>query len=374
MSADRIRIGYVIGQLTYGGAERQLYELSRGLDATRFQCFVYCLSERTFPYGDMIREAGVEVRILKIHGHFDITRILQLASLLRKDRIDILHSFLFHANGYAWPARPLAGVPRLVTSARNCQTVGPLRDWINRLAFQTSDVIICNGEAVRSFIGRQYRAPAEKCAVIYNGVDLERFTPSMEVPPSVRRSGDRLVITVGRLVPQKDIELFLDAAALLTRKQAGVRFLIVGDGPCRGALERYAAGNGLGRQVAFLGERADVPELLHTADVVWLTSAWEGLSNLLLEAMACAKPIVTRDVGACREIVRHGVNGYLVPKRDAEAFAQHTVGLLTNPVQASEMGQAGRKIAEETFSLSAMIRNTATLYDSLLDSRVGAAG
>ena len=373
MSVERIRIGYVIGQLSYGGAERQLYELSRGLDAKRFQCFVYCLSERTFPYGDMIREAGVEVRILKPHGHFDLTRILKLAHLLHKDRIDILHSFLFHANGYAWPARPLAGGPHLVTSARNCQAIGWLRDWVNRLAFQRSDAIVCNGEAVRSFIGRHYRAPAEKCAVIYNGVDLERFTPSTESPPSVWRSGNGLVITVGRLVPQKDLELFLDAAALLTHKQAGVRFLIVGDGPCRGALERYAARNGLDGQVAFLGERADVPELLHTADVVWLTSAWEGLPNLLLEAMACAKPVVTRDVGACREVVCHGVNGYLVPKRDAETFAQYTLGLLTNPAQASEMGRAGRKVAEEKFSLSTMIRDTAKLYGSLLESRVGVA-
>jgi glycosyltransferase involved in cell wall biosynthesis len=363
----------VIGQLTYGGAERQLYELSRGLDATRFQCFVYCLSERTFPYGDMIREAGVEVRILKIHGRFDLTRILQLGRLLRKDRIDILHSFLFHANGYAWPARSLAGVPHLVTSARNCRTIGRLRDWVNRLAFQRSDAIVCNGEAVRSFVGRHYRAPAEKCAVIYNGVDLERFTSSTESSSSVWRSGERRVITVGRLVPQKDIELFLDAAALLRQKQTGVRFLIVGDGPRRGALERYAAQNGLGRQVAFLGERADIPALLHAADVVWLTSAWEGLPNLLLEAMACAKPVVTRDVGACREIIRHGVTGYLVPKRDAEPFAQYTLGLLTNPAQASEMGQAGRKVAEEKFSLSSMIRDTAKLYGSLLESRVGGA-
>ncbi|MBZ0168062.1 Glycosyltransferase, group 1 family protein [Candidatus Methylomirabilis lanthanidiphila] len=374
MRSERIRVGYVIPQLAHGGAERQLYELSRGLDATRFQCVVYCLSERTFPYGDMIREAGIELRILKPCGHFDISRVLQLARLVRKDRIDILHAFLFHANGYAWPARWLAGGPRLVTSARNCQTIGWLRDRVNRLAFQGSDAIVCNGEAVRSFIGQHYRVPAEKCAVIYNGVDLERFALSTESPPSAYRSGDGLVITVGRLVPQKDIELFLDAAALLTHRQAGTRFVIVGDGHCRGALERYAAHNGLGRQVAFLGERADVPELLRTADVVWLTSAWEGLSNVLLEAMACAKPIVTRDVGACREIVRHGVNGYLVPKRDAEAFAHYTLGLLTNPVQASEMGQAGRKIAEEKFSLSAMIRNTVKLYDSLLDSRVGVAG
>lgn len=374
MPGERIRIGYVIPQLAHGGAERQLYELSRGLDVARFRCFVYCLSERVVPYGDMIREAGVELRILTPRGHFDITRMLQLANFLRKDRINIVHAFLFHGNGYAWPARRLAGGPRLVTSARNCRAVGRLRDRVNRLAFERSDAIVCNGEAVRTFIMRHYLARADKCAVIYNGVDFQRFTLPPKGPPSACGSGGGLVITVGRLVPQKDIELFLDAATLLAQKQAKARFMIVGDGYRREALERYAAGNGLSGRVTFLGERTDIPELLRTADVVWLTSAWEGLSNLLLEGMACAKPIVTRDVGACREIVRHGVNGYLVPTRDPEAFADYTLGLLSNPIQASEMGQAGRKIAEEKFSLSAMIRNTVTLYDSLLNSRIGGGG
>ncbi|MFQ5902991.1 MAG: glycosyltransferase [Candidatus Binatia bacterium] len=370
MSAKRTRIGYVIGQLSHGGAERQLYELIRGMDSNRFQCFVYCLSERIFPYGDKIRESGATLHILKRQCHFDITRILKLAYLLRKDRIDVLHSFLFLANGYAWPAQLFADVPHLVTSARNCKEIGLLRGRINRLAFQMSDAIICNGEAVRSFIVRHYHAPSESSVVIYNGLDLDRFSISLfPIGGKVasRNPDDKLVITVGRLVPQKDLDLFLEAAALLTHKEARVQFLIVGDGPCRKTLERYASRNGLDGKVSFLGERADVPELVQSADVFWLTSAWEGLPNVLLEAMACAKPIVTRDVGACREAVRHGVNGYLIPSRDAERFAQHTLDLLKNPARVQEMGQAGRRLVEEKFCIGKMVREIEKLYCSLLD-------
>ncbi len=375
VSDERTRIGYVIGQLSHGGAERQLYELVRGIGTQRFECFVYCLSERIFPYGDMIREAGATLRIVKRHGHFDMTRIFKLASLLRKDRIDILHAYLFLANGYAWPARLLAGVPYLVTSARNCKEVGVLRGWINRLAFQRGDVTVCNGEAVRSFIKQYYHAPVEKSVVIYNGLDLDRFAVSPcsgAGKTGNRGSAERVVITVGRLVPQKDLALFLDAAALLTQKVPKVRFVIIGDGPCRSALERYASRNGLGRQVSFLGERRDVPQLLQTADVFWLTSAWEGLSNVLLEAMACAKPIVTRDVGACREVVCHEVNGYVVPHRDAEKFVHYTLGLLSDPDKARGMGQAGRRTVEEKFSAQAMIHASEKLYRDLLNSRAGA--
>ncbi len=367
VSAERTRIGYVIGQLSYGGAERQLYELIRGLDQKRFQCFVYCLSEEIIPYGEMIKDAGAELRLLKRRGHFDVTRILKLASLLREDRIDILHSFLFHGNGYAWPARTLAGVPYLVTSARNCKELGRARDWVNQLAFQRSDAIVCNGEAVQSFIVQRYRAPVNKCAVIYNGVDTNRFAPaSMDPHPSSQRSGERRVITVGRLVPQKDLDLFLEAATLLSHKMQDVRYLIVGDGSCREKLEQSVSRNSLNGKVSFLGERADIPELLQSADVFWLTSAWEGLPNVLLEAMACAKPIVSRDVGACREIICHGANGFLVPSRDAAKFARYTIDLLTNTNRVREMGQVGRRLAVEKFSLPTMIQATEKLYLSLL--------
>ncbi|MBI4488600.1 MAG: glycosyltransferase [Deltaproteobacteria bacterium] len=366
VSAERTRIGYVIGQLVRGGAERQLYELIRGLDQRRFRCIVYCLSEEILPYGDMIREAGVDLRIVKRRGHFEIARILKLAYLLRRDRIDIVHSFLFNANGYAWAARLLANVPYLVTSARSCKGLGWLRDWVNRIAFRMSDAIVCNGNAVRSFITQHYRAPAHKIKVVYNGVDLDRFIPGSTDSQPSGRPEDRLVITVGRLVPAKDLDLFLDAAALLAHKKAGVRFMIVGDGPCRETLEGNVSRNGLNGQVSFLGDRADVPQLLQAADIFWLTSAWEGLPNVLLEAMACAKPIVTRDVGACRELVSHGVNGYLVSSRDAEKFADHTLTLLSDPARATEMGDAGRRLAEEKFSIPAMIRTTEKLYSSLI--------
>ena len=139
------------------------------------------------------------------------------------------------------------------------------------------------------------------------------------------------------------------------------RFLVVGDGPLREQLEGTAAQLGLGQAVSFLGERADIPDLLRSADVFWLTSAWEGLPNVLLEAQASAVPAVTRDVGAAREIVHHGRTGYVVSQRDAAAFVTHTRRLLADPKTARAMGFAGRQIVEETFSVAAMVRATERL-------------
>jgi glycosyltransferase involved in cell wall biosynthesis len=360
------RVALVIGQLGAGGAERQLYELVSGIDRARFHCVVYCLSDRVSPYGPMIEEAGLALRALPRRHHFELTRLLTLAAALRKDRIELVHSFLFIANAYAWAARRLAGVPRLVTSARNCKDVGQPRQWVNHLAFRDSDAVVCNGEAVRSFVIQRYAAPAGRTVVIYNGVDLGRFPPPDSDPASpARQSGDGLVITVGRLVAQKDLVLFLEAAALVARQRPRTRFVVAGNGPCRQELQDTADRLGLAGTVTFLGERDDVPALLLAADVFWLTSSWEGLPNVLLEAMAAGRPIVARAVGACSEVVQDGVTGFLVAERDPRAFARHTLTLLADPDLAETMGAEGRRRASEKFSVARMVDATEDLYGAL---------
>jgi glycosyltransferase involved in cell wall biosynthesis len=368
------RIGYVIGQLTRGGAERQLYELLRGIDTNNFRPIVYCLSEKTEPFGDLIKEMGVELRVLRQRCHFDVARIRELVSLLRRDRIEILHSFLFKANAYAWPAQLLSGVPHLITSVRSCNTeLGFLQRWVNRLAFRSSDVVICNGHAVRSFVARRFGVPIDKSIVIHNGIDLRRFETSLE--PGVTNglpsnAEDKVVITVARLVPEKDLQLFIEAAKLVTNEYANVRFLIVGDGPRRSELMRYASDNALDRTIFFLGERDDVPRLLANADVFWLTSKWEGLPNVVLEAMASGKPVIAREVGACSELIDHGETGFLVQDRDAKQFARYTLDLLTNPALSREMGAAGKAFARKEFSTARMIQATEALSRSLLQPQL----
>jgi len=360
-----IRIGYVIGQLTYGGAERQLHELVRRINRDEFQCFVYCLSLKTNPFGPLIKASGIELRVVPRRGRFDVSRVCGLARLLRRDRIDIVHSFLFRANGYAWAASTLARVPHLLTTARNCKELGLARDYVNRLAFRGSDRVICNGEAVRSFTARHFKLPLESSVVIYNGVDLDRFASPPLSAPLEERGKEKLVITVGRLVAQKDLRLFIDAAKLLLAKFGNVRFTIVGDGPGRPGLTRYAVDQGIGEKVSFLGERDDVPQLLAGADVFWLTSAWEGLPNVVLEAMACGKPVVARDVGACGELIHDNETGFLVSSRDPKAFAGYTLALLNDPARAHAMGLTARSLAEERFSVAAMVQSTEALYRSI---------
>ena len=137
-AAAPLRVGLVIGQLTYGGAESQLFELARGL-AGHCQPFVYCLSAKDQPYGDRLRQAGVPVRVLQSRGSFDAGRVTALARALREDGIQLVHAFLFLASAYAYLATRIARGIALVTSARNCKPEPhPLRRAIMRRAMRSS--------------------------------------------------------------------------------------------------------------------------------------------------------------------------------------------------------------------------------------------
>jgi hypothetical protein len=142
------RVGLVIGQLTYGGAESQLFELARALTAKSppsAKPVVYCLSSSSEPYGSRLREAGVTLRVLPSRGSFDFSRVATLRRALREDGVSVVHAFLFLASGYAYLATRARRGVRLVTSARNCKPEpNPLRRAVLRRAFRASARVICN--------------------------------------------------------------------------------------------------------------------------------------------------------------------------------------------------------------------------------------
>ncbi|MFQ5668043.1 MAG: glycosyltransferase, partial [Candidatus Binatia bacterium] len=159
----------------------------------------------------------------------------------------------------------------------------------------------------------------------------------------------------------KNPGLFVAAAAALRQRLRNVRFLLIGDGPLRARVAAQAAAAGLRDCCVFTGERDDVPELLRQADLFWLTSDWEGLPNVVLEAMASGLPVVATDVGGARELVRPGQDGFLIARGDCDALVVHSVALLTNVEQRRRFGRAARDRAL-TFAPERMVTTMRDLY------------
>ncbi len=361
MSSERAcRIGLAIGALTYGGAERQLFELLRRLDRRRFHPVVYCISDKTQPFGPQIESLGITVRVLGREARSDVGRAVALAKAVRQDGIEILHSWLYIANMYAVLARLSGAVTHFVPSARSCTPKGGLHlRVVNVVAFRLADRIVCNARMVGDYIVSKYLAPPPKIEVIYNGLDLERFAPGPTPPCDGPRIG-----TVGRLVPLKNLPMFLAAAALVRAQYPDATFHIVGAGPEREPMERLAAERGLGDAVVFLGERHDVPELIRSWDLFWLTSLWEGLPNVVLEAMACGVPPLSTNVGGVAEIIHDNVDGVIIPSGAADALARQSIDLRGDVPRRRAMDLAARRCAE-TFSLERMAGAFERLYDAV---------
>jgi glycosyltransferase involved in cell wall biosynthesis len=349
-----MQLGLVIGQLTVGGAEGQLYLLCRGLDRAAVRPIVYCLSDRTEPYGPLIEGAGVTLRI--ITGDRP-ARVRRLRRLLNADGIDVVHAWLFVANAYAWLATRGTG-RLLLTSARNCKRQGGILDWLNRRAFAASDAIVANSQQVAEYIRHEYGAPRERVCVVHNAVDTERFRPASDARPSL------CVVMIGRLVPQKNPQLFVAAAAAVRAAMPGgcdIRFLLIGDGPLRAQVEADVAAAGLQECCTVMGERRDTPELLRQADLFWLTSGWEGLPNVVLEAMASGLPVVATDVGGTRELIRHGQDGFLIKAGDRDALVAHSLELLRDGEKRRQCSCAARARAE-AFAPQRMVTAMQELY------------
>jgi len=357
-SIQPARIGLVVGQLSTGGAEGQLLQASRGLDRRRFAPTVYCLSAQVDPIGPLLQREGVTLRVAPRSG---MARVRWLAGQMAADQIDLVHAWLYIANALAWSATRLTKRRPLVTSARNCKVQGRVSQVANCLAFRGSRAIVANSHDVADYIVRHYRAPRDRIRVVYNGIDIERFRPR---PQAGEAAGP--IVTVGRLVGQKNHALFLRAAAVLAQQGAAVRFAIVGDGPLRASLEAAARSLGIAGRVEFLGERSDIENVLRGASQFWLTSRWEGMPNVVLEAMASGVPVLATDVGGVRELIRDGVDGFVLPPDDAAAFARHARALLDDPARLSAFKAAARARAE-AFATPQMVAALARLYEEVLN-------
>jgi glycosyltransferase involved in cell wall biosynthesis len=367
--ATKTRIVLLSTSLGMGGADRQILYLAHALLDHNYEVRLVSMT----PLEEMGREAlvqGLPIMSLDMkRGRADWQAFQRLVSLLQDWQPHLLTSFMYHANLLGRLAGKWTGVPLIVTSIRSERTGGPSRDWLMRLTNWMDHCCTTNSQEVANSLRKRGLLSSRKLRVIPNGVDVA----ALAAPPGARdrvRSElgiaptEFLWLAVGRLLPQKDYATLLEAFRPLAGAPA--RLLIAGRGPLLAELQQQAERLGIASQVSFLGVRNDVAALLAAADGFVLSSAWEGMPNVVMEALAAATPVVATQVGGVAELVEPGRSGLLAQPENPVDLSQAMGRLMTLSVEERrQMGRSGREHVAANYSLRAMADRWMTLYGQL---------
>lgn len=385
---ERVRLVKFLTLLGVGGTEKQVVELASRLDPERFDIAFACL-HRAGELLDVLNEKGIPVDEYPIRSFFEINCLRQqwrFARQLKRDRIQVVHSYNFYANVFCVPAAKIAGVPCVIASLRDIGVyMTPNQRRVHRLACLLADHIIVNAEAIKEWLVDQGYQEC-KISVIRNGVAVPDSSFKSTILSSVFQEfdievGAPLVTMVARIDRKKGVEDLIDAGVGVLEKFYNARFLVVG--PCLkstddGSVQDYdykkelltrVKQRGLLGKFHFLGHRDNVTEILSASTVSVLPSLSEGLSNTLLESMACGVPVVSTNVGGTPEIISDGIHGLLVPPSDPAALTTALCRVLSSPTLARKMKDAGKQRAAELYSFEKMTHSTEQLYLKLLADR-----
>ncbi len=361
------RVLHVITSLDADGAQTLLMDFASRCPGNRYRNLVAFLAGEGTLAAES-RYAGVEVADLTRNGAFRFSSLYGLVRLIRRQRIDLVHTHLVHGGIMGRIAARLAGVRRVV-STRHYATEQKERSLLyrleNRMTRRTGRIIAIS-EAVRQHLVDGRIARPERVRVVHNALDPDLFGAQ---PPPPRPPGHPPVLgSIGRLRPQKGFQHLLDAFRLVLANHPAATLEIVGDGPLLGDLELRCRELEIADSVRFLGAvpHSRIPERIDGWDLFVLSSVWEGFGMVLIEAMARARAVVATRVEGVLEVVDDGVTGLLVPPEDPAALARAVTGLLHDPEGREWMGLAGRERALRLFSMERFVEQTIAVYDELL--------
>lgn len=382
------RIALLITELEIGGAEKCLVELACRVSRNLFRVEVIVLAGPP-QRGQLLAQlqaAEIPVRFLGLRKWHEVPFVLaKLVKLVRDFRPQILHTFLFHANFLGRIAARLAGVPYVVCGLRVADHEHPWHLILDALTASWVDRYVCVSEAVARFSVQKGLLPPGKLLVIPNAVDVGALAsvPPMDLEEFFRKdvtgigwgqhsaemvrgapcsapkganstppSGEPYfwLVSVGRLEVQKGFDWLLQVLAPLFHRFPSFRLIIVGEGSEAENLRKLVIREGLSDQVALVGFRNEAPRIVKSADLFLLSSRWEGMPNVLLEAMALGKPIVTTDVEGAEELLGPLRVHQLVPRGDARLYQRAVMWHHLHRDESIELGKKNQQRVRDFFS------------------------
>jgi L-malate glycosyltransferase len=376
--SGKTNILHIIDALNYGGAQQLLVLIARFTPREKYNVAVCVLQDNNEIRPQLERE---NVKVFSLNKKrcsvfnflgfliYVFSVLKGIVNICRHEKIDVIQCHLSDAEFLGILSGRLNRVGRIITTVHYPDLLPQrtgfsprnlLRLLSTRMLYRWTNAVIAVSTEVARNIEKIYNISPEKIHTIPNRVDVESFQIRKNILPGTIHPGltaeHRILCLVGRLMPPKGHSHLFQAMTLLRREYPEIRLLLVGDGELRSALEDLSKSLGISENVIFLGSRPDIPEILSVTEIFVFSSLWEGISLALIEAMAAGKPIVATEIPGNRELIKHGVNGLLVPKADSEALAMAIKKFLDEPVFSSELGANAIKDAKEKFDISLTIK------------------
>jgi glycosyltransferase involved in cell wall biosynthesis len=356
----------MVRELNLGGSERQMAEIAKALDRSRFDPRVGCFRTAGLR-GDELRAAGVPIAHFPVPSMFSIRGALHIGAYIREHGIRLVHTFDTPANVYGVPSARMAGCPVVISSQRVHRSLWPpIQRQALRVTDRMVDGIVVNCEFMRRHMRDEEKAPAGMIHLCYNGIDTVAFRPERRVQPEPLRDSPLVIGVICGLRPEKGLETLLEAFAAMRSLQAGMKLAIVGSGPCLDALQDRARALGILPDCVFEPATPHVADWLHAIDIFVLPSLSEALSNALMEAMACGCAVLASRVGGNPELVSHGETGMLFEPRDVAGLTGILRLLVTNPELRRELARNAAGFIHDRFSLAAAAHRMGEIYATLL--------
>lgn len=348
-----------------GGAERLAVQIAMGLDGERFDR-VLCASRarENAPFADELEAAGVRVMQLRRKDKYDLAAWRPLLAELRT--ADVVHAHKFGSNVWGTVLGRIARVPVVVAHEHTWSYEGqPLRKLLDReLIGRFADAFVAVSRDDERKMREIERVPQRKVRFVPNGIPPVAPPTGKDVRAELGLPADAPVVaSVAVVRPQKALDVLLDACALLLREHPHVHVVHAGKG--KEELHEQLQRLGLEGSVHLLGSRRDVPDVLAAADIAVSSSDYEGSPLAVMEYMGAGLPVVATAVGGTPDIIRDGVDGFLVPRRNPEALASALGKLVADADLRRSMGESARERQRDEFDLSVTVSRVAELYEEL---------
>jgi len=369
----KIKIGYVVASLNYGGVENYVVELANGIKTSYFEPIVFTL-KKDGPLRKKLKSNTKVYELKKREGNDLIIPII-LGKIFRREKINVVHSNNWSTYFEAIIAKFLGGRPKLLHTQHGIEMseIGSesihkrmFRNQVRGLLSHFTEKLVVVSNATKNFVCDEWGVKQNKVNLIYNGVDLDKFKTE-ENNQKIKtefgiKVGDVTIGSVGRLAKIKNYEMLIDSFSVLIRKFKNLQLIFVGDGDQKNKLKKRVKKNQLDRYVKFLGQRKDVHKILNLIDIFVLPSFSEGLSIAVLEAMASSIPVILTNVGGNSEIIQKNRCGIIIESDEKRQLIDALNDLIINKSKRNKIGREGKKRVQKMFNQDDMIKKYEKLY------------